>query len=402
MRKGSRVLLTLVVCFVSMGDAQQSRANLSSNQINEQQAYERRFALVIGNSAYSQGSLKNPINDAESMAAVLRHLHFEVTLARDVETKDEFARLIKEWGNEIPGDSVALFYYAGHGVQAGGKNYLIPTSAVIFNEQDIINKGMGLDTLMDAMTKPKSNQLNIVILDACRNELPVRGENIARGLVAFSGPRGTYIAYSTAPGSVASDGTGANGLFTEHLLDNIEEPSLTIEDLFKLVRRDVIADPSNKMKQTPWDASSMVEPFLFNPGEWHLSSRVGPTNKGKQHQTQSPPPPPKIIIRITIVPPRGAGPDIVDEIGGTVSGVDVNESKVVIFALGGSTWYVQPLTTEPYTSINKDGTWKSDTHLGSEYAALLVKQTYKPMDMTTRLPAVGGDVLAVERVTARK
>src|SRR5437868_14983812 len=104
MRKGSRVLLTLVVCFVSMGDAQQSRANLSSNQINEQQAYERRFALVSGNSAYSQGSLKNPITDDESMGAVLRHHHFERTLGRDVETKDESARLINDWDNDIPGD----------------------------------------------------------------------------------------------------------------------------------------------------------------------------------------------------------------------------------------------------------------------------------------------------------
>lgn len=106
-------------------------------------------------------------------------------------------------------------------------------------------------------------------------------------------------------------------------------------------------------------------------------------------------------IEITLVPPKGGGPDRVDRIAGTVSGADIRACKVVIFALGGGTWYVQPYTASPFTSIGRDGKWANDTHLGSEYAALLVEPSYKPPPTTSTLPEVGGDVLAIVRVPAK-
>src|SRR5262249_31113574 len=147
-------------------------------------------------------------------------------------------RAVIDFGNKLQSNDVGLFYYAGHGVQSNGKNYLIPVDAEIEKEADIAVDGVDLDTVM-AQIEGAKNRLNIVILDACRNDFSTRGwNNPNRGLLQVAvAPSGTFIAYATAPGSTASDNkSGQNGLYTQELLRALRQPGLRIEEVFKQVR----------------------------------------------------------------------------------------------------------------------------------------------------------------------
>ncbi|MDF1548761.1 MAG: caspase family protein [Bacteroidales bacterium] len=223
---------------------------------------QKRYALVIGNSDYISAPLKNPVNDAKDVAAELKNLGFDVMVYTDVK-QNEMKEYIRSFGNKLNANKgVGLFFYAGHGMQVNGENYLIPVNAKIEKEQDVELESVNLKRLMGEMEYAQ-NELNIVILDACRNNPFARsfrsGGN--QGLASTLAPTGTFIAYATAPGNVASDGSGKNGLYTEQLLQALKKPGLRIEDVFKEVRKNVYE--KSQKKQVPWENSSIFGDFYF-------------------------------------------------------------------------------------------------------------------------------------------
>jgi uncharacterized caspase-like protein/regulator of sirC expression with transglutaminase-like and TPR domain len=225
---------------------------------------EKRTALVIGNSNYQEtGQLPNPVNDATDMAQVLRELGFDVILLKDAnlsqmgEALDEFHAKLLEGG-------VGVFYYAGHGMQLDSENYLIPIDAKLERKQDTPYEAQALGKILGAM-EDAANNVNIIIIDACRNKPFNRGwqrSSQAEGLAPVQAVRGSYIAYATAPGDVADDGKGRNGTFTAQILKHIKTPNLSVEEMFKRVRQGVLEDTNNQ--QIPWDSSSLVGEFSFN------------------------------------------------------------------------------------------------------------------------------------------
>ncbi len=221
---------------------------------------ERRTALVIGNSAYKSSPLRNPVNDARAMAAVLTETGFSVLLIEDA-GRATMRRVIREWGDQLARGGVGLFYYAGHGMQIRGKNYLIPVTADVQREDEVEDESVDVNTVLSKMESAK-NALNLLILDACRNNPFQRSfRSGAQGLAQMDAPTGTLISFATAPGSVAADGTGENGLYTHHLLRAIRTPGLPVEQLFKQVRNGVMAD--TKERQVPWESSSLRGDFFF-------------------------------------------------------------------------------------------------------------------------------------------
>ncbi|HKO63556.1 MAG TPA: caspase family protein [Pyrinomonadaceae bacterium] len=224
----------------------------------------RRVALVIGNGAYTAApGLKNPPNDARDMAAMLKTLGFEVSSGVNLNQR-EMKRLIREFGMKLKGGGSGLFYYAGHGVQSKGRNYLIPVDANIQSEAEVEDSGVDAALVLNFMDDAQ-NGLNIVILDACRNNPFARSfRSASDGLAQVDAPTGTLIAYATAPGRVASDGVGQNGLYTSELLKQMQLRDVSITDMFMRVRGEVMKQTGNK--QVPWEASSLVGSFYFNGG----------------------------------------------------------------------------------------------------------------------------------------
>jgi Caspase domain len=221
---------------------------------------EQRVALVIGNGAYETAPLKNPVNDAEDMAQALRELGFDVIQKENLNQND-MKRAIREFGEKIKNGGVALFYYAGHGTQVNGSNYLVPIGAQIDKEEEIEYESVDAGFVLAQMDNA-GNRMNIVILDACRNNPFARSfRSATRGLAQMNAPSGTLIAYATAPGSVASDGTERNGLYTQELLRAIRTSGLAIEEVFKRVR--ISVRDLTKGNQTPWESSSLVGDFYF-------------------------------------------------------------------------------------------------------------------------------------------
>ncbi|MBF0541356.1 MAG: caspase family protein [Nitrospirae bacterium] len=221
---------------------------------------EKRVALVIGNGKYKDSPLNNPVNDALAMAKVLEGLNFKVLSGTNL-TQKEMKQLVISFGKEIKDGGVGLFYFAGHGVQVNGQNYLIPVSAVIESEEDVDVEALNVDSVLAKMASA-NNRLNIVILDACRNNPFARSfRSAASGLAQMKAPKGTFIAYATAPGSVASDGDGQNGLYTQELMRNMKKSGLKIEEMFKDVRSSV--QTKSNEKQTPWESSSLTGDFYF-------------------------------------------------------------------------------------------------------------------------------------------
>ena len=225
-------------------------------------AQEKRYALVIGNSDYSSAPLRNPVNDAKAIAAELEDLGFEVMLFTNID-QSEMKRNIRSFGEKIAENSgVGLFYFAGHGMQLNGENYLVPVRAIIEKEQDVELESVNLQRVLGEMEYAR-NDMNIVILDACRNNPFSRNFRsvVSNGLTNIKAPRGTIIGFATAPGNVAADGTGEHGLYTQELLKAIRIPGLKIEDVFKLIRINVY-ELSNE-KQLPWENTSIFGDFYF-------------------------------------------------------------------------------------------------------------------------------------------
>jgi hypothetical protein len=222
---------------------------------------KKRVALVIGNSNYKVGYLKNPKNDATDVAQVLRDLGFAVILEIDADQKKMNTALLR-FGRELTNGGVGLFYYAGHGVQVNDSNFLIPVDANIQEERDVKYKALNLAQILDEMREAQTG-LNIVLLDACRdNPLAKSSRSSTRGLARVTSPSGSIIIYATSPGAVAADGTGRNGLFSKYLLRHITTPGQTIESVIKQVSKDVQNESKNK--QIPWMESSFTGNFYFS------------------------------------------------------------------------------------------------------------------------------------------
>ncbi len=219
----------------------------------------KRVALIIGNAAYpGLASLRNSANDATDISAKLKKLGFDVTLKIDMPLR-QMLRTLTEFGNKVTSGSEVLFFYAGHGMQVKGRNYLIPVDAEIRNESSVSSEAVDVDQLLDKLSQAR---LSIVILDACRNnpfERRFRGGG--QGLAQINAPTGTFIAYATAPGKVASDGDGHNGLYTSELLKAMDIPGIKVEDVFKRVRVNVVEKSGEA--QTPWESSSLTGDFYF-------------------------------------------------------------------------------------------------------------------------------------------
>ena len=220
-----------------------------------------RVALVIGNGAYTNlPPLRNPVNDAEDIAAMLETKDFDVTLRINQSHRqmlDEIAR----FDAKLRQGEVGLFYFAGHGVQVNGVNYLIPVGANIKRDYLIPAEAVSANSVLGAM-ESAANELNIVILDACRNNpFPKTFRSVSRGLAKLDAPTGSIVAYATAPGSVAADGDGRNGVYTKHLLKAMNTPGLKVEEVFKRVRIGV--EEETKGDQTPWEESSLKGDFYF-------------------------------------------------------------------------------------------------------------------------------------------
>jgi uncharacterized caspase-like protein len=253
-----KLLIILLAAWLGIASAAESQRNLGVAPANA----EKRVALVIGNAAYpGAGALKNPANDANDIAAKLRKLGFDVIVRTNVRQK-EMLRSLTEFGDKVQSGTEALFFYAGHGMQVRGRNYLIPIDAEIRNEASVSSEAVDVDQLLDKLSPAR---LSMVILDACRNnpfERRFRGGG--QGLAQINAPTGTLIAYATAPGKVAADGDGRNGLYTSELLSAMDVPGIKIEDVFKRVRGNVVKKSSDA--QTPWESSSLTGDFYFRPG----------------------------------------------------------------------------------------------------------------------------------------
>lgn len=229
-------------------------------------AAAERFALVIGNGGYETASLANPPNDAALTASALRDAGFDVTTvvdANQTEMKQQIRAFSEAVRNAGP-DAVAAFYYAGHGVQVDGKNYLIPVNATISAKPDLEYETIEAQWVLD-MIGASGAGLSIIILDACRDN-PFRSftRSHSRGLARMDAPRGALLSYSTAPGDVAADGSGGNSPFTEALARAIRTPGLKIEETFKQVRREVLDATGDR--QLPWESTSLTGDFYFTPG----------------------------------------------------------------------------------------------------------------------------------------
>jgi uncharacterized caspase-like protein len=222
-----------------------------------------RYALVIGNSRYANSPLANPANDAKAISGELKAAGFEVTVVLDA-GRDAMVKAIDAYARMLAAkNAVGLFYFAGHGTQLAWRNSLLPVDAEILSLDDIPARGVALNTLLQGLTQAK-NPMNVIILDACRDNpfgkaLPAE----QKGLSQFDAPPGSLLAYATSPGNTASDGDGANGLYTENLLRELNSPDAKIEDVFKRVRLAVRVRSAGQ--QIPWESTSLEEDFYFRP-----------------------------------------------------------------------------------------------------------------------------------------
>ena len=277
-----RLALLLTIAVMGAGSALAQSRDISVDEMRG----EKRVALVIGNSAYATSPLRNPVNDARAMAATLRRLGFDV-LAHENLGEKAMRRAINEFGDRLARGGIGLFFFAGHGIQVGGKNLIVPVDAAIRTERDVEIEAVDVGRVLARMDEAR-NRLNIVVLDACRDNPFGRSfRSATRGLASIDAPSGTLIAYATAPGKVARDGDGTHGLYTGELLKAIQVGGLRVEDVFKRVRREVQRE--TRGEQVPWESSSLVGDFMFAlPGSHVAAVRPSP----------APPPEPTITKEV--------------------------------------------------------------------------------------------------------
>ena len=221
-----------------------------------------RVALVIGNAAYAGAPLLNPTNDAKAMTAVLKGMGFTVIEARDA-SKAQMQAAIAQTGDALKGKhGVGMLYFAGHGLQLDWRNYMVPVDAQFTGAADVPLRAVDVQQVIDAF-KAAGNRMNIVVLDACRDN-PFGATGSAKGLAPIDAPPGTLLAYATAPGNVAEDGSAGsgNGLYTQFLVRELKVPNAKIEDVFKRVRLQVRRQSEGR--QVPWESTSLEDDFSFD------------------------------------------------------------------------------------------------------------------------------------------
>jgi uncharacterized caspase-like protein len=235
---------------------------------------QERVALVIGNSGYQHATaLANPVSDAKAMSAALKDLGFHVILGTDLD-KRGFDGKVRDFARALGKADAGLFFYAGHGLQVGGQNFLVPVDAKLESERDLDFEAVRLDFVQRQMELEREGKTNIVILDACRDNplarnlarsMGTRSAAVGSGLAQVQTGVGTFIAFSTQPGNVALDGGGANSPFTAALAKHVGEPGRSLTAVMVDVRKDVLAATGGR--QVPWDHSSLTGEFYF-----HLAS----------------------------------------------------------------------------------------------------------------------------------
>ena len=255
------ILLLPAICFAVPPSPKNSTDERSLKAVTKLSSEGRpRIALVVGNSSYVSSPLKNPVNDARAMATSLRRLGFTVDERTNLNYL-ELNKSIEAFGKKLKSGGIGLFYYAGHGMQVQGNNYLIPVDAQIEDENEVRFKAIDAGLVLAKMEQAKSD-VNIVILDACRDNPFSRSfRSASHGLASMDAPSGTFIAYATAPGKTAADGGGRNGLYTAELVKVLESPGLTLEQVFKRTLKAVREKSGNR--QTPWMASNLEGEFYF-------------------------------------------------------------------------------------------------------------------------------------------
>ncbi len=276
----SIVGLMVVSLLLARPSFAQERASMRQDAVKSAGASSAgRLALLIGNSAYiSGGNLRNPVNDVRDVKAALEELGFRVIKYENC-TQRSMKEAIDDFGEDLRGHEVGLFFYAGHGVQVGGENYLVPVDAKLQSEKVVEYDCVRADRVL-AMMEGAGSKTNIVILDACRDnpfERSWRRGGAGRGLAFMNAPSGALIAYATAPGRTAGDGTGRNGVYTAALLDHIRTAGITIEQMFKRVR--VTVEERTNKAQTPWESTSLRGEFYFLAGGTPVArvNTAGPT-----------------------------------------------------------------------------------------------------------------------------
>lgn len=246
-------------------------------------ATDLRHALVIGNSNYQYATkLKNPKNDSADITEALINLNFKTTLLQNA-TKKQIRESISIFLTKLKKNGgVGLFYYAGHGVQFQGDNYLVPVETKVGTEREIQSQSFNIANLLNGMRNIKTTT-NIIILDACRNNpfkhiakigsrsavagntnrslVRIRVPKFDSGLSKLDAPSNTFIAFATAPGRIALDGNGRNSPYTSKLVESIQRTGLTIGEVFRQVRSKVVKQSSGE--QIPWESSSLIHDFYF-------------------------------------------------------------------------------------------------------------------------------------------
>ncbi|MBT4486226.1 MAG: SH3 domain-containing protein [Rhodospirillaceae bacterium] len=364
------------------------------------------MALVIGNDTYDTlPALNNARADARGMAEKLRSLGFEVILKLDAGRRS-FGRALAEFEGKAADAEVGLVFYAGHGIQSGGSNYIVPSDAQIEAEEDLRYEGLDYQDLLEAM-KRAGTRLNIVILDACRdNPLPKRTRSATRGLTVTAAPvgiRGTAIVYSAAPGQTAQDGPdGGHGVFTEALLRVLDRPGLSLEQVFKETAVRVARATNNRQK--PWINSSVTGEFVFNssapPGATAAPSASGTDREAlfwssikdskrasdheaylrrypngtfadlarsralefKPKQTAALPPPTKPAIRLEPI----EGTYVAQRNANVRAAPDVNAPRVATLPKGSKVHVAGKVASKDWLAVDRDG-----KRLGYVYAKLL-------------------------------
>ncbi len=265
-------LITLILLFITTT----LLSNTDRALYIKQHSNESKTALIIGNSKYKHFSkLQNTKNDAHDMQKILKSQGFDVLYLKDGSLKD-MKKIVRKFTKKLRNGGVGFFYYSGHGLEVDGKNYLIPTTANIPEKDEVEFEALPMNLIINKMEN-SNNRLNIVVLDACRNDPYTKSGG--GGLAQINNAKGMYIAFATAPGSVASDGNKneRNGLFTKHLIKNIKKSNLTLNQVFKKTRTSVY-DESND-KQLPWTSSSVIGDFYFKVD----SSNIAPEPKRKEY-----------------------------------------------------------------------------------------------------------------------
>ncbi len=257
-RAAAGVLCLLLVAYAALAGAQQTRKP-------QGEVTEERLALVIGNAGYRLLPLDNPVNDARLIGGQLEKAGFKVFRHENLD-RSAMVRAMRDFGDKLNERTVAVFFYAGHALQLRDRNFLVPVDAEIRNEDEIEIAGVDVGFMLSRMSTAKS-RINVVILDACRDNPYAGKTNPARGLVQMDAPVNTYLAFATAPGKVsddAGDANSKNSLYTAQIARHLLTPGLPVETLFKRVRDAVVT--TTKGAQVPWDNSSLLSEFAFMPG----------------------------------------------------------------------------------------------------------------------------------------